>query len=136
METESRRPKAGGRDQMSGEVHRFEDLNVWKEGMRLARDIYQQLEDLKDFGLKNQMQRAAVSIPSNIAEGFERHTNKEFIQYLFIAKGSCAELRTQIYLAIDLKIIEKEIGEKLLDRSLKISSMLYRLIQTRIINFK
>ncbi len=117
-------------------VKRFEDLNVWKEGMKLARDIYQILASSKDFGLRNQMQHAAVSIPSNIAEGFERHTNKEFIQYLYIAKGSCAELRTQIYLAIDLRQVEKEIGNTLLDRSLKISSMLYRLIQVRASKFK
>lgn len=116
-------------------VNRFEDLNVWKEGMRLARDIYKQLESSKDFGLRNQMQRAAVSIPSNIAEGFERHTNKEFMQHLYIAKGSCAELRTQLYLAIDLEKIEKETGKILLDKTLKISSMLYRLIQTRVKNF-
>ena len=71
---------------------KFEDLKVWKEGMRLASSVYERLQTVTDFGLRDQMQRAAVSIPSNIAEGFERGSNKEFIRFLHIAKGSCAEL--------------------------------------------
>ena len=111
-------------------VVRFEDLQVWKEGMRLSRDIYTALGESKDYSLKNQMQRASVSIPSNIAEGFERQTNKEFVQYLYIAKGSCAELRTQIYLAQELGKIEKYQANDYIEQSRKISSMLYKLIQS------
>jgi four helix bundle protein len=67
-------------------INTFEDLEIWKEGMRISVKIYEMLKNCKDYGLKDQMQRAAISIPSNIAEGFERQTNKEFIQFLYIAK--------------------------------------------------
>lgn len=69
-------------------IEKFEDLEIWKEGMRLCTSIYEHLKDCRDFSLKDQMQRASVSIPSNIAEGFERRTNKDFIRFLYIAKGS------------------------------------------------
>lgn len=121
---------------MSGEVHRFEDLNVWKEAMRLARDIYRELKDCKDFGLRDQLQRSTVSIPSNIAEGFERKSNKEFIRFLYIALGSCAELRTQLYIAIEANIIEKEHGNKYLEQTRKISAMLSKYIKTRVEKFR
>jgi len=104
-------------------IEKFEDLQVWKEGMQLAIKIYNFLANCSDFGLRNQMQRAAVSIPSNIAEGYERNSNKEFIQHLFIAKGSCAELRTQIYLAIKIGTLRESIGNDLLETSKKIPSL-------------
>ena len=94
-------------------------------------DIYNSLKLCKDYGLKDQLQRAAVSIPSNIAEGFERQSNKEFIQYLFIAKGSCGELRTQIHIASRLKIFSDKVSEKLLEKTRKVSAMTYNLIKTR-----
>ena len=112
-------------------IQSFEDLEVWKEAMRLSIEVYNLLQDCKDFGLRGQMQRASVSIPSNIAEGFERQMNKEFMQFLYIAKGSSAELRTQLYLAIQVKVIEKQVGLELIDKTKKIASMLYNLIQTR-----
>ena len=84
---------------MSGKIEKFEDLNVWIEGMNLAVDIYKSFVNCKDFGFRDQIRRSAVSIPSNISEGYERQSNKEFIRFLFIAKGSVAELRTQLYLA-------------------------------------
>lgn len=62
----------------------FEDLLIWKESMRLSLDIYRIFKECKDFGLRDQIQRASVSVPSNISEGFERQTDKEFIQFLFI----------------------------------------------------
>ena len=112
-------------------IQKFEDLLIWNEGMDLVVEIYNNLKPCKDYGLKDQLQRAAVSIPSNIAEGFERQSNKEFIQYLFIAKGSCGELRTQIHIANRLKIFSEEISEKLLERTRKVSAMTYKLIKTR-----
>lgn len=118
-----------------GKVEKFEDLEVWKEGMQLAEHIYLLFSTCKDFGLRNQIQRASVSIPSNIAEGFDRQTNKEFIQFLFISKGSCSEVRTQLYLSIKLNYLEKDKGEKLIENTRKISSMLYKLIKTRKENF-
>ena len=116
---------------MSKKIEKFEDLNVWKEAMNLSVNVYKVLNNCKDFGLRDQMQRSAVSIPSNISEGFERDSNKEFIRFLFIAKASCGELRTQIYLALELQIIEKEKANELLEQSRKISAMLYKLIKTR-----
>jgi four helix bundle protein len=92
-------------------VQRFEDLRIWQEARQLVRDIYRltksgQIE--KDYGLKTQLQRAAVSVVSNIAEGFERGSNKEFNQYLYQSKASCGEVRSQFYLAYDLEYIQKE----------------------------
>jgi len=109
----------------------FEDLEIWKESMRISLKIYEIMKKCKDFGFKDQIQRAAVSIPSNIAEGFERQTNKEFIQFLFIAKGSCGELRTQIYLGYQLKYIDKEEYDILLDKSKMLSSKIGNFIKTR-----
>ena len=113
------------------EVKHFEDLLVWKESMNLALLIYNEMKECKDYGFKDQIQRAGVSIPSNIAEGFERNSHKEFIQFLYYAKASCGEFRTQLYLAIKLEYIQKGIGANLLDKSKKISSMLYKLIEYR-----
>lgn len=109
----------------------FEDLLVWKEAMRLCLEVYLLFEECRDFGFKDQIQRSAVSVPSNIAEGYERQTDKEFIQFLFIVKGSCAELRTQLYLAAELKLIEKEISKEYIDKAKKVSSMLQNLIKAR-----
>ena len=86
---------------MKDKITRFEDYEVWKISMRLVVEIYKSLKDCHDYGLRDQMQRAAVSIPSNFSEGYERQSNKEFIRFLYIAKGSCGELRTQLYLAIE-----------------------------------
>jgi four helix bundle protein len=85
----------------------------------------------RDYRLRDQLQRSAVSIPSNIAEGYERDTNKEFIRFLYIAKGSSAELRTQLHIAIEVNIVDQTIGIQLINRTRKISSMLYNLIRTR-----
>ena len=116
-------------------INRFEDLEIWKEGMRISVTIYKIMQNCKDFGLKEQMQRASVSIPSNIAEGFERQTNKEFIQFLYIAKGSCGELRTQLYIAKELKVITDDDFTNLLSKLLKLSSMISNFIKSRKINF-
>ncbi|MFC1859662.1 four helix bundle protein [Thermodesulfobacteriota bacterium] len=77
----------------------FEELEVWKRGCRLAVRVYEVLAQCKDYGLKDQMTRAAVSISSNVAEGAERDSRQEFIRFLHISKGSAAELRTQVYIA-------------------------------------
>jgi len=114
-----------------GTIAKFEDLKVWKDSMRLTSDIYKQFIHSHDYGFRDQVQRAGVSIPSNIAEGYERQSNKEFIRFLFIAKGSCGELRTQIYLAVELKLIGKDKGMELLQQTREISAMLYGLIKTR-----
>jgi four helix bundle protein len=89
-------------------IEKFEDLKVWQDGLSLSIQIYAMLVNCRDFSLKDQMCRASVSIPSNIAEGFERHSNKEFIRYLRIAKGSSGELRTQIYIALGTGLIDSD----------------------------
>ena len=78
----------------------FEDLDVWKRSASLSTEIYIELKQLKDFGFKDQITRSGLSIPSNIAEGIDRNSDKETINFLSYAKGSCAELRTQIYIGI------------------------------------
>lgn len=85
-------------------ILRFEDIDGWKMARELTRDVYSVTTNgnfAKDFGLCNQIRRAAVSVMSNIAEGFERDGNKEFCNFLSIAKGSAAEVRSQLYVALD-----------------------------------
>ena len=106
---------------------RIEDIEAWKRGCRLAVDIYKitavgSFE--KDWSLRDQIRRASVSIPSNIAEGFERNSNAEFKRFIHIAKGSCGELRTQLYIAEGIGYINKETVNPILQECLEISSML------------
>ena len=112
-------------------IEKFEDLDVWKVSMNLSISIYRMLKNCKDFSLRDQIQRSAVSIPSNIAEGFDRKSNKEYVYFLRIAQGSCAELRRQLYLAKEIGMIPKVNSEELIELSRKISAMKHRLIQSR-----
>src|ERR1700674_72936 len=102
----------------------FEDLEVWERGCRLTVDIFQAFQRCKEFTLKDQIQRAALSIPCNVAEGAERGSNKDFAHFLNIAKGSCGELRTQLYIARKLDFIAKVESEKLVAESKELSAML------------
>lgn len=92
-------------------LKRFEDLEIWQESRTLAVMIYRATTKgkfAKDHGLKEQIQRAAVSVASNIAEGFERKINKDFIKFLYYAKGSLGEVRTQLHIARDLEYLSDE----------------------------
>lgn len=92
-------------------IIRFEEIKSWQLAREVVREIYlltQKSVFSKDYVLKDQIRRASISVMSNIAEGFERYSAKEFIQYLVIAKGSIAEVRSQIYIASDLKYISEE----------------------------
>jgi len=112
----------------------FRELHVWKLAKDLAVDIYRltgEPQFKKDFGLKDQVQRAAVSISSNIAEGDQLGTDKLSVRYFFIARGSSAELMTQIIIANEIGYIDKNIADSLSDRCDRISSMLTKLIQSR-----
>jgi four helix bundle protein len=112
-------------------VKNFEELEIWKESRRLTREIYQLTRDARfsrDFGLSSQIQRAAVSIMSNIAEGFERGGNQEFIQFLYVAKGSCGEVRSQVYVALDQKYIDQKAADSLLTILKRLSVMIKHLI--------
>lgn len=108
----------------------FEDLEVWKKSCRLAVRIYQVLDGCRDYGLKDQMTRAAVSISSNIAEGSERNSIKDFVRFLHIAKGSSAELRTQVYISGKIGLLEKEIQQEITKELVSISKMLHKLIRS------
>jgi len=108
----------------------FEDLEVWKRACRQALNIYEVLKEAKDYSLKNQMERAAVSVPSNIAEGQERDSVPDFCRFLRISKGSNAELRTQLYLAAKLELIDLDKSNKLINESKQISMMLQGLINS------
>ena len=99
--------------------------------MELAKEIILETKGMNLYSLKDQLCRSAISIPSNIAEGYKRQSNKEFIRFLYLAKGSCGELRTQLYLLKDLDMIISNVVKKLILDSKEISAMLYSLIQTR-----
>ena len=102
---------------------------------QLTVDLYRLLHNNNDFELRNQVLRSAISIPSNIAEGYERKSNKEYVQFLYISKGSCAELRTQLMLLKEVTNLDTTKIEEFIDITRKISAMLHKLIQTRIKNF-
>ena len=120
-------------------IERFENIESWKMARILVKEIYIVTNNrlfVRDYGLSNQIQRAAVSIMLNIAEGFERHKNKEFIQFLYISKGSSGEVRSQLYTALDLNYITEEefnsLYSLLISISQKISSFIkYLESQTR-----
>jgi four helix bundle protein len=109
-------------------VHYYEKLEVWKQSLDLSLEIYKVLHNCKDYGLRDQMQRAAVSIPSNIAEGSQRNSNKEFIRFLNISKGSAAELNTQIIIAFKLNYISESSYNDLRTKSKEILQMTSGLI--------
>jgi len=107
----------------------FEELLVWQKSKILVLDIYKAFNNNKDYSFRDQICRAAVSVMNNIAEGYERKGNKEFVKFLYIAKGSCAEVRSMLYLGIDLGYIQKMEFEKTYNQSLEISKMLSSLIK-------
>ena len=109
----------------------FEDLDVWKISCQLAVNVYEQLRASTDFGLKDQMQRSAVSIASNIAEGYER-SDKEFTRFLAIARGSSSELRTQAYIANRVGTITDEARSYIVEETKRINRMLYSLAKSRL----
>ena len=109
----------------------FESLDVWKRGCRLAKSVYSTMSDCKDYGLRDQMTRAAVSIPSNIAEGYERGTNKDFVRFLKISQGSAAELRTQAYIANSVELIDREAMRHIVEECKGIGAMLQALAKSR-----
>jgi four helix bundle protein len=102
----------------------FEDLEVWQRACRLTVDVFNAFADCKNFSFRDQIQRSALSVPSNVAEGSERGSTKDFAHFLNIAKGSCGELRTQLYIARKLDIIAKTTFEALLQESKELSAML------------
>jgi len=108
---------------------KFEDTEVWKRSTNLSVSIYKELMSLKDYGFKDQITRSGLSIPSNIAEGFGRMTDKDKANFLGYARGSCAELRTQIYIGREIGYIDKNISKDWISETNEITAMLSGLIK-------
>ena len=111
-------------------MRRFEELEVWKRSARLSADLYKAMAELKDYGFRDQITRAGLSVPSNIAEGHERNSDKELANFLNYAKGSAGELRTQIYIGMEIGYIKDEIGKGWIEECEEISKMLHGLIHS------
>jgi len=107
-----------------GKITRFEEILAWQKAQDLAVEIYELFGSNRDFGFRDQICRATVSISNNIAEGFERDTTKEFIRFLYIARASSAEVRSMLYLAVRLDYIDKSNFQKLKGNAEEISRML------------
>ncbi|GEP44309.1 four helix bundle protein [Brevifollis gellanilyticus] len=108
-------------------IEKFEDILAWQKGRELTQLIYKASrkgEFSKDYSLKDQIRRACISVTSNIAEGFERGGNKEFIQFLGHAKGSCGEVRSQLYVALDEEYVSETQWQELHTRCLEVSRLL------------
>lgn len=108
----------------------FEKLDVCKRSARLCTELYKVSKGCTDFGFRDQITRAALSVPSNIAEGYERNSRKEYIRFLKIAKGSCGELRTQLYVAIEAALLDREAAGRFLKETMALSRMLQALISS------
>lgn len=111
-------------------IEKSEDIIAWQKSQDLSLAVYDAFRGIKDFGFRDQIQRAAVSVMNNIAEGFERKGNKEFGRFLYISKGSCGEVRSMLYLAFNLGYISELQFKKLYDSSEEISRILAGFIKS------
>lgn len=111
-------------------IERFEDIIAWQKAKEMTIFLYKDFADSKDFGFKDQILRASVSVMNNIAEGYERKTNKELKYFLFIAKGSCGEIRSMLYLAKELNKISETKFIQYFKLAEEISKMLSGFIKT------
>lgn len=105
-------------------IEKFEDIDAWKEARMLLKEIYNAFSHIKDYSFRDQIQRATLSIMSNIAEGFDRGSNKEFTQFLVIARGSVSEVRSLCYAALDIGYIQKSKFDEISESCLKITNLL------------
>ena len=113
-------------------IESFEDLRVWQKGIELVKQVYILTKDgelSRDFGLRDQLRRASVSIPTNIAEGFERYSRKEYVNFLNIAKGSAGEVRSLLRVALEVGYLERPIYDQLYNQTVELSRMLFTQIQ-------
>ncbi len=117
---------------MSSKISSYQELIVWQKGRVLVKEIYSKTESFPDkekFGLTNQLRRAAISIPSNIAEGYRRSTKPDYRHFLITAYGSTAEIETQLILSNDLHFINKNEFDSLMSLTIEISKMLQSIIK-------
>lgn len=111
-------------------IQRFEDIIAWQKVQDLAVDIYTEFSLSKDYGFKEQITRAVVSVSNNIAEGFDRCSDADFKRFLYFSLGSCSEVRSMLYLAVRLNYSTKEVQDKLSDQTFEISRMIRGLIKS------
>lgn len=112
-------------------IKRFEDLEIWQKARELNKSVFKLTSKdkfSKDFSIKDQIKRAAGSVMDNIAEGFERDGNKEFVNFLTISKGSCGEVRSQLYRAFDFEYITQEELENITNDTVSLSERIGKLI--------
>jgi len=110
-------------------MHNFKELAIWKDAMKMAKAVYVLSSDFPDgerYGLTSQIRRCAISVPSNIAEGAGRNTDKEFLRFLAISSGSSFELETQLLLSVDLDFVKKDHVDGLLNKLATLQKMIYR----------
>ena len=122
---------------MGTSVKTFRDLKIWQQGIAIVKDIYQlsrRFPKEEMYGLTSQMRRAAISIPSNVAEGFKRNSEKEYRKFLFVALGSAAELETQVIISNELNYIGNSELARVCTKLDSLSKMIYRLISRFNIN--
>ncbi|MGS0696514.1 four helix bundle protein [Shewanella sp. 0m-4] len=110
---------------------RFEQLDVWKRASRLSCEIYKATETVQNWGFKDQITRSGLSVPSNIAEGEERETNKEKIRFLYYAKGSLGELVTQLYLGIEIGYLNKQSSMDMIKEAKELAKIIGSLIKNK-----
>ena len=111
-------------------INRFEDCLAWQKAKDLSLSIYQSFKTCRDYGFRDQIQRAVISIMNNIAEGFERNTNKEFINFLYIAKGSSGEVRSMLIIARELEYISEVKFKSQFEKCTEVSKILSGLIKS------
>ena len=120
------------KEYMERKIKTYRDLNIWNAGIELVKDIYKltvKFPKQETYGLVSQMRRSAISISSNVAEGFRRYHNKEYKQFLYVSLGSCAELETQVTIAKELKYIQGDKEAVLLERLDHICRMISNLLK-------
>lgn len=113
---------------MAPRAQGFAELAVWQRSVKLCEDIYQAVGTTRDSGFRDQITRAALSVPSNISEGYERGSRADYLRFLYIAKGSLAELRTQLHIGPRIGVLDQDGTAPLLDEAEQISRMLQSMI--------
>jgi len=108
----------------------FEDLEVWKRATTLSAELYKELASLRDYGFRDQITRAGLSVPSNIAEGMEHESANEKLRFLGYAKASCGELRTQVHIGMEIGYIRKDTGLRWVQETQELSAMLVGLMRS------
>ena len=111
-------------------LKRFEDIIAWQKAHRLTLDIYLSFGKSKDFAFRDQICKAALSVPNNIAEGFDRSTDKDFARFLYISIGSCSEVRSMLYLAADMNYIDQNKKQILISNTEEVSRIIRGLIKS------